>query len=162
MKETLNKRIVKRIVSPQMAIAIGVVTALGTVPYSITAENSADKKVEEAFPTFPGQLKQAQKEVLIFDRTVHNLISSGEPNIDATKFTDLSNVREAIRLIDEDAASLKQRGELRQNLQKPINKRISTIAIGGSLLVVAGMSWTVLRTSRSEINNTLSHGSSNT
>lgn len=155
MKETLGKRIVKKIVSPQMAIGIGIVTAIGAASYSAIAENNADKKAEQAFPhkASPEQHQQAQQTVLIFDRTVHNLISSGESVVDAAKFTDLSRIRQAIRIIDEGNESLKQRRELRQNLQKPINERATTIFVGGVSLFFAGMGWFILRKIRREKSN---------
>lgn len=121
-----------------MVIATGIVVMIGSAPYAIIAENNAGKKVEEAFPTFPEQLKQAQKEVLIFDGTVHNLISNGESVVDVTKTADITILRQAIRTIDEENIVLKQRRELRQNLQKPLSKRFYSIVCGGFLLSVAG------------------------
>lgn len=155
MKETLKQKILRKIVSPQMAIGIGIATVVGAAQYSIAAENSADKKAEQAFPhkSSSEQLKQARQEVLIFDSTVHNLISSGKPLVDATEFTDLSKTRQAIRTIDEENENLKQRRELRQNLQKPINKNSNTIAVGGASLLLAGMGWSILRQIRRESNS---------
>ena len=165
MKETLRKGIASRIASPLTAIGFGIATILGAAPYAITAESSANKKVEETFPHIASTeaLKQARQTVLIFDSIVHNAISRGEPVVYDTKTADITKLRQAIRLIDDEQTTRQQRHELRQNLQKPINKRADNIVYAGMLLAIAGTGGMVLRAIlREKQNKKMSSEQSNT
>lgn len=167
-RESLRKKIVPIIASPIMAMVIGFSVAVGGfVEGTIYLKDNKYDKAERAFPHIasPEELQKATNDVLIFDEAVHRRISSGESTIDVKEIVDPSKITQAIKLVDKEEISEKQRYELIRSMDSPVWKRDMPLATGGIFLMGVGGFWLTISSSRKrteKINQVLSPTPSDT
>ena len=125
-----------------------------------------NEKAEQAFPHVASteELKKATKEILIFDKTVHDLVVTGQSNIDIAKIANQPNLAKAIKLVDEEQIRNRQRDDFRRNMDSRIWKLHIPLTVGGALLAVGGTVWYSIRSSRKQerINQVVSTAASTT
>ena len=165
-KEPLRKKARRIIASPAMAITVGFSIALGGLTETYIHADNTNEKARQAFPHVASteELTKATKEILIFDKTVHDLVVTGQSNIDIAKIANQPNLAKAIKLVDEEQIRNRQRDDFRRNMDSRIWKLNIPLAIGGALLAVGGTVWYSIRSSRKQerINQVVSTAASTT
>ena len=165
-KEPLGKKARRIIASPAMAITVGFSIAVGGLAEGFIHTINNNEKTEQAFPHVASteELKKATKEILIFDKTVHDLVVTGQSNIDIAKIANQPNLAKAIKLVDEEQIRNRQRDDFRRNMDSRIWKLHIPLTVGGALLAVGGTVWYSIRSSRKQerINQVVSTAASTT
>ena len=162
-KEPLRKKARRIIASPAMAITVGLSIAVGGVAEGFIHIDNNNAKAEQAFPHVASteELKKTTKEILIFDETVHNLVVTGQSNIDIAKIANQPNLAKAITLVDEEQIRNRQQDEFIRDMNSRIWKQNMPLAVGGTLLAVGATVWESIRSRRKQ-NQVVSTAASNT